>query len=144
MIQEFLVLLVSYLGLLLGFFLAKIAPEEKEPGKKYILLFRKLLLAVIFLIIFVYNFINIYWTIILLLILGSVAVILILRQNSILDYAVLGLLIFSTHGQLITLAGLILIYGMLIGILRSEKGWKKLMLIHLHYIVIGLFTTFLF
>jgi len=52
----FLAAITSYLGLLLGIILIKLAPEEQRPGKKYFILLKKILLfSIIFLFFYFLN-----------------------------------------------------------------------------------------
>lgn len=46
-LSYFLASILSYLGLLLGIILIKLAPEEQTPGKKYFILIKKILFFLI-------------------------------------------------------------------------------------------------
>ena len=46
-LNYFLASIISYLGLLLGIILIKMAPEEQKPGKKYFILLKKILFFII-------------------------------------------------------------------------------------------------
>ena len=53
-LNYFLVSIISYLGLLLGVILIRLAPEEQRPGKRYFILIKKILffLILVFLLFF--------------------------------------------------------------------------------------------
>lgn len=56
-LNYFLAAIVAYLGLLLGIFLIKIAPEEQKPGKKYFIFLKKaIFLLILVFYLFFYNF----------------------------------------------------------------------------------------
>src|SRR3989338_2436871 len=46
-LNYFLASIISYLGLLVGLIIIKLAPEEHKPGKKYFILLRKILFFLI-------------------------------------------------------------------------------------------------
>ena len=58
LMAQFVILLISLLGILFGYLLAKIAPEELKDGRKYFLLMKKILFVALFLIINYYFLIN--------------------------------------------------------------------------------------
>jgi len=53
-LSYFLASILSYLGLLVGIILIKLAPEEQKPGKKYFIIIKKILflLIIAFLLLF--------------------------------------------------------------------------------------------
>jgi len=58
-INYFLASIISYLGLLLGIILIKIAPEEQKPGKKYFTLLKKITFFFIVFFILIFYKLNI-------------------------------------------------------------------------------------
>ncbi len=59
-LSYFLASILSYLGLLLGILLIKLAPEEQKPGKKYFILLKKIVfLLIIAFLLFYYKLIPI-------------------------------------------------------------------------------------
>ena len=107
--------IVSYLGLLLGIILIKLAPEEQKPGKKYFILFKKILLFLIIAIFFVYIKINtvilIFLLIILLLFLINKKITL---ESTVLTYLLFGVLFslsFRIQNLFIIESVLIFLYG---------------------------------
>ena len=65
-LNYFLVSIITYLGLLIGIILIKLAPEEQKPGKKYFILLKKILFFVIIVFLLFSYKINIILTTILL------------------------------------------------------------------------------
>jgi hypothetical protein len=66
-IDYFLASVISYLGLLLGVVLIKLAPEEQKPGKKYFILLKKILFFLILASLLFFYKINIILTAVLLI-----------------------------------------------------------------------------
>ena len=58
-LSYFLASIIAYIGLLLGIILIKLAPEEQKPGKKYFILFKKMLFFIILSSLLVFYQINI-------------------------------------------------------------------------------------
>ena len=93
--------IVSYLGLLLGVILIKLAPEEQNPGKKYFIFLKKILLFLIILFILFFYSIEIIPSLILLLIAmfllfnGKFRFIKFLEKYY-LDYTILGFIFFCS------------------------------------------------
>jgi hypothetical protein len=65
-LSYFLASIITYLGLLLGVILIKLAPEEQKPGKKYFILIKKILFFLIIVLILFFYKVNIILTTILL------------------------------------------------------------------------------
>ena len=65
-IDYFLASIISYLGLLLGVILIKLAPEEQKPGKKYFILLKKISFFLIIVSFLFFYKVNIILTTILL------------------------------------------------------------------------------
>ncbi len=65
-LNYFLVSIIAYLGLFLGVILIKLAPEEQKPGKKYFILFKKILFFLILASLLFFYEINIIFSVILL------------------------------------------------------------------------------
>lgn len=61
-LNYFLASIISYLGLLLGIILIKLAPEEQKPGKKYFILLKKILFFIILVTLLFFYKINIILT----------------------------------------------------------------------------------
>ena len=111
--------IISFLGLVIGFMLIQIAPEEKKPLRKYFSFARKFFLLLIFIfLIFYYSFNSLY-------ILGLIAGCMLLFyldhkirdavKKSMIAYAMLGVLFFLSSkntGLFVFVSSLILLYGM--------------------------------
>jgi len=120
-----LISLISFLGLLVGTFLAFTAKEELEPGKKYFMWMQKIILLLI--LIFLLNFFNIS------LYLRTISYILFIFLMTInirsqIIYLVLGavFLISSKNPELFIINSiLIFLYGFPTGSLFAKKLIKK-------------------
>src|SRR3989338_9291124 len=90
--------IISFLGLLIGILLIKIAPEEQKPLEKYFVLLRKILLLMIFIFIMFYYYTN--WFYVLVLMIYLVFLLFFeykineLFKKSIFIYTLLGILFF--------------------------------------------------
>ena len=80
-LSYFLASITTYLGLLVGLILIKMAPEEQKPGKRYFILLRKILFFILFIPMLYYYKINIAFSLALLAFVAA----LILRKNLKLD-----------------------------------------------------------
>ena len=113
----FLASIISFLGLLIGIVLVKIAPEEQKPLKKYFLFCRKALLLLIFVFIIRYYYKSFPYLAALMLccvLLLFFEFKLDLLRKSVLDYAAFGLVFFlsAKNQSLFTIeSSLILLYG---------------------------------
>jgi|SRR3989344_9560488 len=114
-INYFLASIVSYLGLLVGVILTKLAPEEQSAGRKYFVLAKQILFFLMAAFLLVYYKINFILSLFLLLFL---AIIMINKQlkldKPVFDYVFLGI-IFSISsgitGLFIIESALIFLYG---------------------------------
>ena len=136
-INYFFASVASYLGLLIGVMLVKMAPEEQKPLEKYFVLLRKILLLMIFLFILFY-YLNDYLNILILI--AYLAFLLFaeyklkdLSKKSIVTYTILGILFFlsSKNQNLFTIeSSLILLYGLPTASLlynKREKNYRILL-----------------
>lgn len=65
-LSYFLASLIAYLGLLVGIILVRMAPEEQKPGRKYLILLKKILFFILFIPMLYYYKINIVFSLALL------------------------------------------------------------------------------
>ncbi|MFH0867861.1 MAG: hypothetical protein V1831_00980 [Candidatus Woesearchaeota archaeon] len=65
-IDYFLASIITYLGLLLGVILIKIAPDEHKPGKKYFILLKKILFFLILAVLLFFYKVHVILTAVLL------------------------------------------------------------------------------
>lgn len=118
-INYFLASLMSFSGLLIGFFLVKTAPEEQKPLRKYFAWTKRALLLLIFAFFIFYYHKNM----VLFVVLSMLLAILLffeftfkdLLKKSVLDYSVFAFLFFfsSNNPSLFAIeSSLILFYGM--------------------------------
>ena len=73
-INYLLASIVSYLGLLVGIILVRVAPEEQKPGKKYFILIKKIIFFLIVAFLLVYYKINFIFSLLALLIIGIIII----------------------------------------------------------------------
>ena len=114
-LSYFLASIISFLGLLVGIILIKLAPEEQKPGKKYFILIKKIILFLIIALFFIYLKINL---IILFLLLIITLIMLtnkkITLESNLLVYLMLGIF-FSLSSKIFNLfiieSVLIFLYG---------------------------------
>ena len=66
-INYLLASIISYLGLLAGVILIKMAPEEQKPGKKYFILIKKIIFFLIIAFLLAYYKLNLIFSLFLLL-----------------------------------------------------------------------------
>ena len=66
-INYLLASIISYLGLLVGVILIKMAPEEQKPGKKYFILIKKMIFFLIIAFLLAYYRLNLIFSLFLLL-----------------------------------------------------------------------------
>jgi hypothetical protein len=114
-LSYFLGSLAIYLGLLIGVILIKLAPEEQKPGRKYFIIFRKILFFLILIPILFYYNINIIYSSALLLFIVALMFGNKLRLNkSYLVYLLFGIIFFlsSKFSDLfVIVSALIFLYG---------------------------------
>ncbi len=145
-INYFSASIISYLGLMTGIMLVRIAPEERKPLQKYFIFMRKILLLIIFVFLLFFYF-NDYFN---LPVLAMYFIFLLfiefkvddLLKKSILTYALLGILFFlsSKNTNLFAIeSSLILLYGIPTASLmynRKEKNSFKILFYNIGFIVI--------
>ncbi|MBW2993343.1 hypothetical protein KY317_02110 [Candidatus Woesearchaeota archaeon] len=130
-LNYFLVVIICFIGIYAGFLLGMIAKEELKAGKKYFLLFQKILFAVV--IISTMIAVNkIYLAIVLFFILAYFMV----YSRDVFIYLIFGILLFlnSRYGNLFLMQScLIFLYGLAAGsLLRHDK--KKFMYVLSRYV----------
>lgn len=144
-INYFFASVISYLGLLIGIILIKIAPEEQKPLKKYFIHFRRILMFIILFLVLFY-FINNYLILIILLGLFLILIYFEHKSNdffikSFINYSFLGIIFFavSNNSNLFTLeSSLILIYGLpTASLLYKKKNHFKIFYYNLSFLVIA-------
>lgn len=135
------ILILSFLGLIIGIFLGKVTEEEIRPGKKYFNYLQILILvAIIISLLFLANFNLIF---LLLLILGFLFENFIKYDKLYLYFGLYGLIGYLTSENYLVLAAvLIFIYGLTYGTLlyENKKLINKFVLMNLFLF----FITFLF
>ena len=120
-VNYFLGLVIIFAGIITGMILAFIAKEELKPGKKYILLFQKVLLSLIFVISISYS-----GHIALSIVLSAVLVYLFIFKfpfNDKLTYCVFGFIYFmfaNNFKLIIPLSVMMFLYGFPTGSLIAE------------------------
>ena len=94
-INYLLASILSYLGLLAGIILIRMAPEEQKPGEKYFILIKKILFFLIMAFLLVYYKINLIFSSFLLLFLLILMIIKKIKlEKSALAYFFLGIIFF--------------------------------------------------
>ena len=146
-LNYFFASIISFLGLLMGMVLIRIAPEEQKPLEKYFILYRRILLLMIFAFLLFYYFKNffIFFT----LAVFSIFILLVefktrnLLRKSMLAYAILGILFFLSIQNInifIIESSLILLYGMPTASLvckRKEKNFHKIVFYNLGFVIVA-------
>lgn len=147
-ISYFLAAVVCFLGLIFGAFLAFIAPEELEKGRKYFIILRNVLLALIF--IFMIYFWRSYWIVVI-----FVALLLLnLFKLEYTSYMLLAIVLYISSkniGFFLTESLLIFLYGFPTGTLFAYKFIKekkifiikKLVLSYIWFLILAI-VLFLF
>ena len=138
LINYFAASILSYLGLLAGIVLVKIAPEEQKPLRKYFAWMRKSIILLIFLFVLFYYYKKLNYFIALILIF---AVLLVfeaksktLRLKSAASYAAFGIIFFLSSSNLnlfVIQASMIFLNGLPTASLifnKKEKNADKIML----------------
>ncbi|HJN56513.1 MAG TPA: hypothetical protein QGI22_00950 [Candidatus Woesearchaeota archaeon] len=150
-LNYFLASIIAYLGLLLGIFLIKLAPEEQNPGKTYFLLLKKItFFLVIGFMLFFYN-INF---ILLVALLFFIVILMINKklnlEKSSLTYFFLGI-VFFLSSKIINLfvieSILIFFYGIPTASLilnLKEKNYKSIFIKNLWFFVPVILLYFIF
>lgn len=139
--------IISFLGLLIGILLVKIAPEEQKPLEKYFALLRKILLLLIFAFLIFFYFNDWFFLMVLLayfafLIFFEYKIINRLKKSMVI-YSLLGILFFlsSKNTNLFTIeSSLILLYGMPTASLlfnKKENNCLKIIFYNLGFVIIA-------
>jgi len=152
-INYFFTSIISFLGLLIGIVLTKIAPEEQKPLRKYFVLARRIILILIFIFVLFYYFNSkihmltlIAYLVFLLFTEYKIKDIL---KISIFNYAVLGIIFFVSSINLnlfVIESSLILLYGIPTASLiyqKKQKNHSKLLFYNLVFVIIANLLFFL-
>ena len=152
-INYFFASVVSFLGLLIGIILVKIAPEEQKPLEKYFVLLRRILLLLIFIFLMFYYIGKVFY----ILTLASYLAFLLFVEyklddsiiKSMLIYTVLGILFFASASNLnlfVMDSSLILLYGIPTASLmysRKDKNYARVFLTNLGFIIVSAILFFI-
>ena len=146
-ISYFFASIVSFLGLLIGIILIKIAPEEQKPLSKHFNWIRKISLLLVFVFLLFYFYNNIFYLLILFVYLIFVAVIEYkihdLLKKSMLIYILLGILFYLSKNNinLFTIeSALILLHGIPTASLiysQKQKNYFKLLFYNMGFLIIS-------
>ena len=112
-INYLLASIISYLGLLAGAILIKIAPEEQKPGKKYFILIKKIIFFLAIAFLLVYYKINLIFSLLALLFAGIIVASRKLEKYE-FAYFFLGIIFFlgsKITGLFIIESVLVFLYG---------------------------------
>jgi len=152
-INYFFASVVSFLGMLIGIILIRIAPEEQKPLSKYFDLARKILLLLIFVFLMFYYFNKTFYLLILFLYLVFAAVIEYripdLFRKSMLTYILLGILFYVSQNNLnlfVIESSLILLHGVMVASLlydRKLKNYFNVLVYNLGFLIIANILYFL-
>lgn len=143
-INYFFASIISSLGLLIGFVLINIAPEEQKPLEKYFVLLRKILLLIVFAFLVFYYFND--WIYFVVLILIIIFLLLIeyktkdLLKRETITYSILGILFYlsSKNTNLFVIeSSLILLYGLPTASLCSKKDRHKIIFCSIGFVIIS-------
>jgi|TARA_B100000315_G_C14406958_1_gene509181 hypothetical protein len=145
----FLASIITYLGLLLGIILIKIAPEEQKPGKKYFILFKKMLFFLIVSFLLLFFKINLIFS---LLVLLSLSVLMladkIQLEKSFLVYFILGIIFFlssTTQNLFVIESVLIFLYGIpSASLILKKKNYKDIFVKNLLFFLPVIVLYFIF
>ena len=138
--------IASSMGLLIGFILMKVAPEEQRPLEKYFILLRRTLIFLIVIFLIFYHFQN--WLYLTALILLGILILLIEYKTNhlkreIITYPALGILFYLSSKNINLFAidsSLILLYGLPAASLiykRKEKSQYKFIFCSIGFVVIS-------
>ena len=146
-LNYFLTSIISYLGLLAGILLVKIAPEEQKPLSRYFEWFRKLILLLVFLfLIFYYSNSRAYETALLVYLAFIIFVEYIsagILRKSIIIYTAFGIIFYLSSKNINLFAmesSLIFLYGMPAASImfnKKEKNYIEIFLCGIVYILIA-------
>lgn len=147
LINYFFASIISFLGLLIGILLVKIAPEEQKPLGKYFAILRKILLLIIFIFIIFYYFndyLNLAAAILLFMLLVFIECkIRSLPKKSAMIYSILGVLFFlsSKNTNLFAIeSSMVLLYGLPTASLmysRKERNHHKLAFYNIWFVAVA-------
>lgn len=152
-INYFFASIISFLGLLIGILLVKIAPEEQKPLHKYFELIRKSILILIFLfLIFYYSSKPSYIIALLLYTAFIIFIELKLRdlfKKSVVTYTALGIIFYlgsKDSSLFVAESSMILLYGIpTASALYNKKGnsYLKIFLYNLGFLLVANLAFFL-
>ena len=152
-INYFFTSIISFLGLLIGIILVKIAPEEQKPLEKYFILLRKIILLIIFTFLLFYFF-NDYFNLLILIVYLIIILFIEYKLNDLLKktmvtYTLFGILFFlsSKNTNLFVIeSSLMMLYGLPTASLiynNKEKNHGKTVFYNFGYIIIAALLFFL-
>ncbi len=130
MLTELIVLLISYLGVFVGFGLSKIAKEEVVPGKKNLVIFSRVLFLIILFAAFYNSPLSLLYQ--RLIIIMTIAVLYYFKSY----YGVLGIL-FSVNPNFIV-SSLIFLYGFPEGSLMHKENISSITKKTIGFLIFGL------
>lgn len=152
-LNYFLASAISYLGLLAGIILVKIAPEEQKPLRKYFEWLRKIILLLVFLFLIFYYSNNLAYIAALLIYFAFIIFVEYkignLPKKSIIIYTALGIIFYlsSKNLNLFTIeSSLIFLYGFptaSIMFRKKEKNYPEIFLYNIGYIIIANLAYFI-
>ena len=152
-INYFFASIISFLGLVIGILLVKIAPEEQKLLEKNFSLLRKIFLLLIFIFLIFYYFNRVFY--LLTLVFYALFIFFIESKNenllrkSMLSYSVLGILFFLSSNNVSLFAiesSLILLYGIAAASLLykiKEKNHFKLLFYNFGFLILANLLFFL-
>src|SRR3989338_1573054 len=144
---------ISFIGLLIGLLLVKIAPEEQKPLKKYFSSLRKIFLLLIFIFLIFYYFSNLLYLTALILLFAALFTAELRAKNlfkgSMLAYSIFGILFFISSGNtslFVIESSLIMLYGIPTSSLMCNKKGNnayKILYYNIPFIIIANLLPFL-
>ncbi len=101
-LNYFLASIISYLGLLVGIILIKLAPEEQKPGKRYFILLKKILFLLILAFLLLFYRINLKFSVLFLIFITIFITILMSAKKTNLEkislvYFLLGIIFYLSN-----------------------------------------------
>ncbi len=152
-LNYFFASIISFLGLLIGILLVKIAPEEQKPLHRYFEFIRKLILILIFLSMVFYYSNNPPYIIAFLLYLVFIVFIESrlrdLLKKSVITYTALGIIFYLSSKNLslfVAESSMILLYGLPTASLlynKKENNYNKIFLYTLGFLLVANLAFFL-
>ena len=119
--------IIPLLGLIFGYILRKIAPEELKQGEKYFLFLRKILLFII--VILLIDKISLSLPIILVFLAGMIPAVFLRLRYLYLGLAIVSALQFP-HERMLLILAIICIYGLPFGTQKITNHPAKTIIIH--------------